>query len=396
MNLTHFPILQLRSGRDKSVKNRHPWIFSGALKQKPVADEGDVVEVRAAGGEILGYGFYSGKSQISCRMFWWEQRPEIFASSGFWKEKLKNALTLREKLIDPYQTNAFRLLHAEGDFLPGLIADVYAETLVLQMLIKGIENYKDHLIEAFVELGFKNIFLKTKGSSVHIEDIETYSGWLAGGGNGNIRIKEHGFQFEVNFVKGQKTGFFLDQRENRALVRSFAAGKDVLNAFSYSGGFSVYAAGGGAQTVTSVDISQEAIALADQNIGLNLLGFPHQGIAGDCFEFLKEMPENAYDVIILDPPAFAKHARAVENASRGYKQINLKAFQKIRPQGLLFTFSCSQNISPELFRKIVFAAAADSGRNVRILQHLHQPADHPVNIYHPEGEYLKGLLLYVE
>jgi 23S rRNA (cytosine1962-C5)-methyltransferase len=288
------------------------------------------------------------------------------------------------------------LLHAEGDFLPGIIADVYANVVVLQILIRGIEQRKELILEAFKRNGFPTIYLKTKSSSQNIEEISSQSGWLSGSGEGKVITKENGLLFNVDFIEGQKTGFFIDQRDNRQLLKTLSNGKKVLNTFCYTGGFSVYALAGGATEVHSVDISTEAVKLSEENVLLNFPNAAHKGFAIDCFDYLKDMPENEYDLIVLDPPAFAKNARAIDNASRGYKQINMRAFKKIKPGGILFTFSCSQNISKDLFQKIIFGAAADVGRNVRIIHQLHQPADHPVNIYHPEGEYLKGLALWVE
>ncbi|HEY8400284.1 MAG TPA: class I SAM-dependent rRNA methyltransferase [Cytophagaceae bacterium] len=391
----NYPVLKLKPKREKSVLQKHPWIFSGGLDNKPKANDGDIVEVRSAGGEVLGYGFYSEKSQISCRMFHWGE-SEDFESVHYWQGKIERALALRKTFIDLNTTNCYRLIHAEGDFLPGIIADVYNTVVVIQILIKAIENRKDLLVKALNNAGFPNIYLKSKTSSQRIEDVVTASGFLSGEATSPVIIRENNLQFKVDFIEGQKTGFFLDQRDNRNLVKQFSAGKTVLNAFSYSGGFSVYALAAGAKEVHSVDISAEAIKMAEENAALNQQTESHKGIAEDCFEFLKNMPSDYYDVIVLDPPAFAKHARAVENASRGYKQINMRAFQKIKKNGILFTYSCSQNISEDLFQKIVFAAAADVGRNVRIIYQLHQPPDHPINIYHPEGEYLKGLALWVE
>jgi len=388
--------LQLRSGRDRSVLNRHPWIFSGALKYKPKSNEGDIVEVKSAGGEVLGYGFYSDRSQISCRMFDWSKEPVDFETAEYWAEKIRRALWLRQEMVISGKTNAYRLVHAEGDFMPGVIVDIYKDIAVVQLLIKATEQRKELIIEALRLNGYSKVYAKTKSSSRNIEAVEMKAGWLTEDKEESIVICEHGLGFEVDFIKGQKTGFFLDQRENRLLVQQLAREKTVLNAFSYTGGFSVYAIAGNAREVHSLDISSDAIEMAARNVNLNFPGANHKGIAQDCFDYLRDMPDQYYDLIILDPPAFAKNAKAVENASRGYKQINLRAFNKIRKGGIVLTFSCSQNIDTDLFRKIVFSAAADSGRNIRIIHQLHQPADHPVNIYHPEGEYLKGLVLWVE
>jgi 23S rRNA (cytosine1962-C5)-methyltransferase len=390
-----YPLLQLKPKRERSVLFRHPWIFSGALANKPDAQEGAIVEVRNSEHCVLGYGFYSANSQISCRMFHWADAAEDFISTSYWQKKILNALSLRKKIIHTH-TNAYRLLHAEGDFMPGIIADVYDNVLVLQLLIKGVEHIKHVITEALIRCGFKNIYLKIKSGSQNIEKIDSDAGWVAGIPQSVVLIKEHGLIFEVDVEKGQKTGFFLDQRENRLLLKNFCLNKKVLNTFCYTGGFSVYAAAGGAAQIDSVDISEEAVCMTTKNMQINNFSSAHNAYTKDCFDYLKDMEQNYYDIIILDPPAFAKNARSVENAARGYKQINMRAMQKINPGGFIFTFSCSQNISKELFQKIVFGAAADAQRNVRILQQLSQPADHPVNIYHPEGEYLKGLLLYVE
>ncbi len=312
----------------------------------------------------------------------------------YWKQKFEQALLLRQKLVINPGTDAYRLLHAEGDFLPGIIADVYAGTVVLQLLIKGTEMLTETWISILKELGFHNVYLKTKNSSQVIEHIDQSSRWLAGNGEMPLLVNENALKFEVNIEKGQKTGFFLDQRNSRELLRTLSAGKKVLNTFCYTGGFSAYAYAGGATEVHSVDISKDAIEACKANLRLN--GYNDQHCyAEDCFDYLRHSQES-YDIMVLDPPAFAKNARSVNNATRGYKELNLTAFKKIKPGGWVFTFSCSQNISRELFQKVVFGAAADARRNVRIVQHLTQPQDHPVNIFHPEGEYLKGLLLQVD
>jgi len=393
-----YPILTLNKGREKSVINRHPWIFSGAVN-KTIGNptEGNIIAVETLEGKHLGFGFYSQKSQITCRMFEHSLTIKNFESIDYWIAKIKNAMAIRTQLINTHSTNAYRIIHAEGDYFPGLIADKYDDILVLQILIKAIEDKKQLIADAFEHCGFKNLYVKGKSSIRFIEDIDTGSYWLRGGNETNeIQVIENKIKFSIDFVDGQKTGFFLDQRENRALVGEVSKGLRVLNTFSYSGGFTLYALKGGAEMVHSVDISKDAMDICNQNVALNNLTQNHVTTVADCFEFLKNMPENVYDVIILDPPAFAKNKKSVANASRGYKQINLQAFRRIKPGGMVFTFSCSQNISSELFQKIVFSAAADSHRNVRILQTLGQPLDHPVNIYHPESFYLKGLWLRVD
>ncbi len=389
--------ITLHKKRERSVINRHPWLFSGAVANTSAKTDGEIVQVRDFDKHILGYGFFSTKSQIVCRMFDWSNEEQTFDQS-YWNKKVAHAIALRKEIINQIYTTTYRLLHAEGDFLPGIIADVYNEVVVLQILTAGTKSILPQLIEAFTTHGFQYIYLKHKQSSSNIEGVQLKSGWLTNERSTSVEVLENGVKFWVDVEEGQKTGFFIDQRDNRQLLKELSKDKTVLNTFSYSGGFSVYALAGGAKEVHSVDISASAIEQGDRNVALNAASFKgsHESKVQDCFDYLSEMSENFYDVIVLDPPAFAKHARAVANASQGYKQINLKAFKKIKPGGILFTFSCSQNISKELFQKIVFGAAADARRNVRIIHQLHQPADHPVNIYHPEGEYLKGLVLWVE
>ena len=390
------PLLKLKPGREKSVVNRHPWIFSGGVATATIAKEGDVVEVQSSTKEVLGYGFYSADSQISCRMFDWGKEPKDFESEAYWLQKMRNAYSLRKSVVISAVTDSYRLIHAEGDFMPGLIADVYKNILVAQFLIEGINKRKDLFINCFEQLGFDTIYQRSSGSSKNQQDVKAEEGWIKGKGNPAIEIVENGQRFKVNVEEGQKTGFFLDQRDNRQLLKTLAKGKTVLNAFSYTGGFSVYAAAGEAKEVHSLDISAEAVALAEENVTINYPTSSHKGIVKDCFAYLREMPADFYDLIVLDPPAFAKNKGSVDRAARGYKDINMQAFNKMKPEGLLFTFSCSQHISKDLFQKIVFGAAADAGRNVQIIHQLHQPPDHPVNIFHPEGEYLKGLVLWVE
>lgn len=387
--------LVLKSGRERSLVNRHPWVFSGAVKQLPKAENGEIVKVVTNHGDCLGYGFFSPDSQITCRVFEFTAN-EITLDSHFWKSKIQSAFHLRQRLIRFEHTDCYRLIHAEGDFFPGIIVDIYGPVAVVQLLIKGTERISNFIFEGLNELGYEYIYLKTKQNTQLLEQVEQGSRWLDAACPMPIRVKENGVLMEVNVETGQKTGFFLDQRENRRILGTYSAGKKVLNTFSYSGGFSLYALRAGAELVHSVDSSKEAIALCDANVNLNQYGGTHESYVEDVFDFLKRAASDFYDIIILDPPAFAKHARAVDNAARGYKNLNLIGFQKIRKGGLIFTYSCSQHIDKDLFRKIVFSAAADSGRNVRILQQLSQPEDHPINIYHPEGEYLKGLLLEVE
>ncbi|MGZ5282729.1 MAG: class I SAM-dependent rRNA methyltransferase, partial [Bacteroidia bacterium] len=266
------PILQLKPKRDKAILHRHPWIFSGALAKTVQAEEGDIVEVQSHEGKTLGYGFYSAKSQISCRMFEWSDTAPDFDSVDYWKQKIHRAFYLRDSQVISSRTNVYRLIHAEGDFLPGIIIDIYGNVAVAQILIKGIEKRKALLQQALYALGFENVYIKAKSSSHVLEDIEAQSGWLSGAVETPVKVLEHNLQFEVDFIEGQKTGFFIDQRENRALLRTFSQGKKVLNTFSYTGGFSVYALAGGAELVHSVDISADALAVCDRNV---LLNFPH-------------------------------------------------------------------------------------------------------------------------
>ena len=386
--------LTLHAKKERALLNRHPWLFSGAMANRPDALAGEIVRVADATGKPLALGFYNPEGQIVARMFEFDAPDMEHVPDGYWHERLAHAYALRRRVLPPH-TNAYRLLHAEGDFLPGIIADVYADTVVLQILIRGTERLLDVFVDGLAKLGFARIYLKTKDNR-HLEGLARESGWLLGTPQPVVEIMENNQRFLVDVEHGQKTGFFLDQRENRALVGHYAKGMHVLNAFSYTGGFSVYALAGGASLVHSVDISADAVARANENVALNFgPNAPHQGFAEDCFDYLKRT-ETRYDMIVLDPPAFAKNARSVPNAARGYKELNLKAFKNLKPGGMLFTYSCSQNISVDLFRKIIFGAAADAHRNVRIIAQLSQASCHPINIYHPEGEYLKGLVLFVE
>jgi len=381
--------LKLKKGRDKSVRNRHPWIFSGAVEKAEDARSGDITAVTTAEGERLGFGFYDPHSQIVCRIFHFGVVHDDFESDRYWRIKIENAYVLRKKLILSELTNCYRLIHAEGDGFPGLIADVYAGAAVLQCLTPGTELRKGVFAKAFKELGFENIFIKNSTGG------KAEGSWDAGRGEGLIEVRENGLRFLVDVEKGQKTGFFLDQRENRKLASEVSRGRRVLNLFSYTGGFSVAALSGGALEAVSVDVSEAALELCEKNVRLNFPEARHITVAEDCFQYLRNV-ETAYDMIVVDPPAFAKNRGAVNQAARGYKDLNMIAIKKAAPGGLIFTFSCSQHISADLFQKIVFGAAVDAGREAKILQRLQQPADHPVSIYHPEGEYLKGLLLRVE
>lgn len=382
-----YPIFTLKKGKERAVIHRHPWLFSGAIATNEAANEGDIVQIQSFDGKILAFGHYQPKHHIRVKFFAFGSTITAF-EADYWQNKLANAADMRKHLLDLNSTNGYRLVHAEGDFLPGLVVDMYASVASVQFRTKGMEANRTIVADFLSE--------KLQCSHIYWKREDKAGEWLKGE-EGQSVFTENNLQFWVDVVQGQKTGFFLDQRDNRAMLGKYAKGRDVLNAFSYTGGFSVYALAGGAKSVVSVDISQSASDLCEKNVALN---FPdaanHQAITADCFQYLKQMPADAFDCIVLDPPAFSKSLSSVDNAARGYKEINLKALQKIKSGGLLFTFSCSQHISNELFQKIVFGAAADANRNVRMLAHLSQGEDHPVDICHPEGEYLKGLMLWVE
>ena len=421
----------LKPKKEESLRRFHPWVFSGAIARvlldashkgdAPV--EGELVCVRSSANEILGTGHWQvGSIAVRILAFGVEQLP-----SDFWCERIRAAYKVREAIgLIRSDNNTFRLIHGEGDFLPGLIVDVYADTAVVQAHSIGMHESRNEIANALKsEISqVQNVYYKSDDTLPFKASIEgDKTGWLITNHQSPITNHqspvthsdefwsvENGLEFRIDWLRGQKTGFFVDQRENRALVERYASGKDVLNMFCYTGGFSLYALRGGAKTVDSVDVSQKAIDLVNINVARNFPNDPrHHAYAADAFDFLSEKIANHkspitnyqssitnYDLIILDPPAFAKHRDAVKNALRGYQRINAKAIEKIRPGGILFTFSCSQAVDKEAFRLAVFSAAAQVGRKVRILHQLHQPQDHPINIYHPEGEYLKGLVLYVE
>ena len=383
-----FPVLTLLEGRERSLNLRHPWLFSGAVKKVEPCQEGDIVEIHTADGKRVGYGFFSMRSQIRVKIFSFS-REEIEINEDFWFAKFQSAWNLRQTLLDSTQTNGFRFIHAEGDFMPGIVADCYNSVCSVQLRTQGTLAMAQILCDFLTQkTHIKHVYLKA-------EDRQ-YSKWLVGECGEEV-FMENGVKFLVNVESGQKTGFFLDQRNNRQLVGHHAKGRSVLNAFSYTGGFSAYAALGGAKDVTSLDISASATAMCQRNIELNLPDYhDHSILTTDCFKYLKDMEQGRFDMVILDPPAFSKSNATVQNAARGYKEINMKALIRIAPNGLLFTYSCSQHVSRELFQKIVFGAAADAHRNVRILAHLSQGEDHPIDICHPEGDYLKGLMLWVE
>ncbi|HNW52049.1 MAG TPA: class I SAM-dependent rRNA methyltransferase [Prolixibacteraceae bacterium] len=392
-----FPQIILKPGKEQSMKRFHPWVFSGAIKLvNGKVDEGDIVTVYSAQNEFLGIGHYQIGS-ISVRIFSFQN---IEPNEAFWKEKLLKAYNLRKALglVNNDETNVFRLVHAEGDELPGLIIDIYNQTAVMQIHTVGMYLIRELLAKLLKEImGDRLVAVYDKSSkSVPFKaNINAVDSYLIGN-TGSTVVSENGMLFKVDWEEGQKTGFFIDQRENRYLLQKYAAGRDVLNMFCYTGGFSFFAMKGGARLVHSVDSSAKAIDLTRENVELNFPSDPrHEAFASDAFEYLRDIKDK-YDLIILDPPAFAKHRGAINQALQAYKRINAKAFEQIRPGGILFTFSCSQVVDRERFREAVFSAAAISGRSVRILHQLTQPADHPIGIYHPEGEYLKGLVLYVE
>ena len=387
----------LKPGREVSVERFHPWIFSGAIHRiEGAPKEGDWVEVYSANRTLLGCGHYQ-KGSIMVRLF---SFSAIEPDDEFWYSRLQNAFRLREaaQLTQNSRTNVYRLVHGEGDMLPGLIIDIYGRSAVIQAHSVGVYRCLPQITRALQRLygaQLRSVYNKSEGTLPVLPGDTVANGYLLGD-SGEEVVLENGNAFYIDWIEGQKTGFFIDQRENRALVSHYAQGKRFLNMFGYTGGFSVYALRGGALLVDTVDSSKRAIELAEKNVLLNFPhNPPHRAIAEDAFTFLNQLPET-YQLIVLDPPAFAKHNQAVSNAMQAYKRLNAKAIKQIAPGGILFTFSCSQAISRDQFRTAIFSAAAISGRNVRILHQLTQPADHPVNIYHPEGEYLKGLVLYVE
>lgn len=390
--------LRLGKGKEGSLDRFHPWVFSGALADGMPSDveEGDVVKVVAYDGRLVGVGHFQIGS-IAVRMLGF---ADTAIDGEFYASRLRDALRLRQALgLARPDNDAYRLVHGEGDFLPGLVVDIYGPTAVVQAHSPGMHFARMQVAEALVALpglGVRNVFYKSDTTLPFKAHLDPQNAYLIGGAETAVAT-ENSLRFNIDWLRGQKTGFFLDQRDNRALLQHYSRGRRVLNMFCYTGGFSVYALRGGAALVHSVDSSEKAITLTDANVELNFgADARHKSFAEDAFKFLDSMERDAYDLIVLDPPAFAKHRTALRNALRGYQRLNAKAFRKIAPGGILFTFSCSQAVSREQFRLAVFSAAAESRRRIRILHQLTQPADHPVNIYHPEGEYLKGLVLYVE
>lgn len=390
--------IYLKPKKEESLLRFHPWVFSGAIGRmdgQPV--EGDWVRVLGHEGRFLGAGHYQVGS-IAVRIL---SFSDCEADRSWWERRIGRAFRLRQTLglVRPGENDTFRLVHGEGDQLPGLVVDVYGETAVMQAHSVGMHQERQLIAETVLDVvpGLRHIYYKSESTLPYKAPIDPQDGYLIGGpADGEHLALENGLRFQVDWLRGQKTGFFIDQRDNRSLLEHYATGRSVLNMFCYTGGFSVYALRGGAERVHSVDSSAKAIELTNRNVALNFPGDTrHETYAEDAFKFLQNNREE-YDLIILDPPAFAKHRDAVRNALKGYQRLNAKAIGQIRSGGLLFTFSCSQAVSREQFRLAVFSAAAETGREVRILHQLTQPADHPVNIYHPEGEYLKGLVLWVE
>ena len=401
--------IRLKRGKEESLRRFHPWVFSGAiLKIDEGVNEGDVVRVLANSGDFIAVGHYQ-EGPIAVRVL---SFSDVLIDDDFWHSRLSSALKMRQAIgiADNPDNNTYRLVHGEGDNLPGLIIDVYGQTAVMQAHSIGMHLFRKEIARALVDVmesRISHIYYKSETTlpfmtaddmiaTPHFDTDEVLKNcFLYGGSDDNIAL-ENGLKFRVDWLKGQKTGFFVDQRENRSLLEKFSKGKRVLNMFCYTGGFSFYAMRGGAELVHSVDSSAKAIELTKQNVELNFPGDTrHEAYCEDAFKYLEQAGSN-YNLIILDPPAFAKHRGALHNALKGYTRLNQKAFEKIDKGGILFTFSCSQVVTKDHFRNAVFTAAALAKRKVRILHQLHQPADHPINIYHPEGEYLKGLVLYVE
>jgi 23S rRNA (cytosine1962-C5)-methyltransferase len=391
-------VLKLKKGKEESLDRFHPWVFSGALAENlpEGLEEGEIVGVETSTGRFIGTGHFQIGS-IAVRILDFSNRP---IDADFFGERLREAYAVRVALgLKREDNNAFRLVHGEGDFLPGLVIDIYGPTAVVQAHSPGMHFCRQIIAEELVKLegaGIENVYYKSETTLPYKARLDPQNDYIIGSYVGNEAI-ENGLKFNIDWLKGQKTGFFVDQRDNRSLLEHYSNGKNVLNMFCYTGGFSVYAMRGNAKLVHSVDSSEKAIRLTDANIGLNFPGDTrHKSFAEDAFKFLDRMEPGAYDLVILDPPAFAKHRSALRNALRGYQKLNFKAMEKLAPGSILFTFSCSQAVSREQFRLAVFSAAVQSKRKIRILHQLTQPADHPVNICHPEGEYLKGLVLYVE
>ncbi|HON17554.1 MAG TPA: class I SAM-dependent rRNA methyltransferase [Salinivirgaceae bacterium] len=393
---TNYPIIRIKKGKENAVKRRHPWIFTGAIGSKDSINDGDLVKVVSDDGEFLAIGHYSDGPSIAVRIISFD---EIEIEQEFWNNRLAEAYILRQAILKNLpETNVYRLVHGEGDGLPGLIIDIYNQTAVVQFHSIGVWKEREKIKSALINLlgkDLKTIYNKSESTMPNAYKSEIINEFWMGADTNGI-VSEYGLKFLVDWEEGQKTGFFIDQRENRRLVQQYSDGRKVCNMFGYTGGFSVYAMAGNAKSVDTVDISKSAVEKSTQNVNLNFPNISsHRAIVADGFDFLDDCSNNSYDLIILDPPAFAKHYNTLENALKGYRRLNQMALEKISPDGILFTFSCSQAVSVQEFRKTIFVAAARAGRKVRILHQLSQPADHPINIFHPEGEYLKGLVLHV-
>ncbi len=389
--------IYLKRGKEESLKRFHPWIFSGAIHHMDEGiEEGETVRVITSGGDFIAVGHWQ-KGTIAVRVLSFD---DIAIDEKFWEGRIASALKMRISIgiADNPSNNTYRLVHGEGDYLPGLVIDCYGPTAVVQAHSVGMHVCRHQICNALLNVmgeRTKNVFYKSETTLPFKAELDHENGFLHGYTDDNTAV-ENGLKFHIDWLRGQKTGFFVDQRENRSLLERYSKGRSALNMFCYTGGFSVYAMRGGAKLVHSVDSSAKAIELTKLNVEMNFPGDGrHEAYCDDAFKFL-DSHDDKYDLIVLDPPAFAKHRSALHNALKGYIRLNVKGFEKIKHGGILFTFSCSQAVSKENFRNAVFTAAAQANRSVRILHQLHQPADHPINIYHPEGEYLKGLVLYVE
>lgn len=391
------PFVQLKKGKEHSVLRKHPWIFSGAVqKSTPNIAQGHVVDVLQYDGRILGRGHYQHGGSIVVRILTFDDR---LIDAGFWNYTLQKAYDFRQKLgLISDQTNAFRLIHGEGDLLPGLVVDIYANIAVIQCHSIGMYLQRKEIANAILlacKIKNMSIYCKAKDTLPAIYANQCEDGFIEGELS-ETTVLENGHRFTVNVVEGQKTGFFLDQRENRFYLSQLAQGKRILNTFCYTGGFSVYALGAGAVEVDSVDSSGKAMILTDKNVALNQVTGIHQSFTENVLTFFQKEGLDPYDIVVVDPPAFAKSLTKRHNAIQAYKRLNMAALQKVKAGGFLFTFSCSQVVNTQLFYDTIVAAGLESGRHIRVVRHLSQGADHPVNLFHPEGHYLKGLLVYVE